>query len=1014
MDTARWQQIEDLFHHAVRLSIDAREPYLAEVCAHDVLLREEVESLLSSYEGDRDFLQRPAFERGLKVLAGDAVKVVAGDKFGSYTILSDLGRGGMGSVYLALDSRLGRKVAIKVLSFNFVKDETRLRRFRQEARAASKISHPNVAAIYEISSVTESHFIAMEFVDGMTLRERLSQAALPLKEAIDIAIQVGLAIESAHATGIVHRDIKPENIMVRRDGYVKVLDFGLAKLTEAYQHHAGQDTLLHASASAGEMPTEPGMLMGTFTYMSPEQARGLPVDPRTDIWSWGVVLYETIAGDPPFQGETTSDLLADILRAEPPSLAASQFAIPRSLQEVLRRSLTKNREARYATMADALADMRRLQRELDIHGDAGGLESEFKPVGQQDFSTRKVAQAESGKINAPRITDSHLTARLFNKSAPGIRQTFRSISKQLSTVSKPTRVSAIALILGVAIFVTTVLTVRQLRHSASPGKPLQFTRLSSEGNVIEAAISPDGKYVASVVDEADARSLWIRQTNTAANLQIIPPTQAQYGELSFSPDGENIYYVVNKEGIGILYLVSTLGGAPRKLSEEVDTPITFSPDGGRMAFVRQGQNGQSALITANPDGTDEKTLAKLQPPLSFWSDWQFGTGPVWSPDGDTIACPVFDETDGAHADVLGVRTADGIVKRINAQKGFLARVRRLIWLPDSSGLIMTARDQNTSPHQLWFLSSRNGEARNLSNDAEEYVGLSATKDSRTLLTTKVNAISSLWVIDLASHAEQVASTNHDGGNGISWTADGRIVYARNEAALSDIWVMNPDGSSRKQLTYDGQRNAAPIFSPDGHYVVFVSYREGIPHVWRIDADGKDLKQLTTGTYEDMPTISRDSKWVIYHRLEPAGLWRVSINGGQPIRLTKEPSSFPDVSSDGKLVAYLARDDQPGSPWKVTVISSEGGPPMKVFELPAGFNPSLPGIRWTPDSLKITFVLSAQGAGNIWSQAIAGGPPSPVTTFAEGKILYFSWSVDGKLACIRGTATKDLFLMREFR
>ena len=1013
MDAARWQQIEDLFHRAVRLSAEEREPYLVEVCAHDASLREEVESLIRSYEGDRTFLHRPAFERGLQALAGETANVVAGDKFGTYTILSDLGHGGMGSVYLAIDSRLGRKVAIKVLSLSLIKDETRLRRFRQEARAASKISHPNVAAIYEIGSVAESHFIAMEFIDGITLRERLSKGPLALKEAIEIAIQVGLAIESAHATGIVHRDIKPENIMVRPDGYVKVLDFGLAKLTEAYQHNP-EEGFLQSSSTTRAIPTEPGMLMGTLTYMSPEQARGLHIDPRTDVWSWGVVLYETIAGEAPFKGETTSDLLADILRAEPALPAPNQFEIPAGLKEILRRSLTKNRETRYATMTDVLAAMRRLQKDMEIRGDAGRFAPGLRMSEPQSLSTQEVEQAESGKIREPLITDAGVIGSFFRRTAPVFRRTLSSISGKLAGVSRPTRVSAMALIFGLAIFVIAVVTVRQLRPAPLPVKPLQFTRLSSEGNILEAAISPDGKYVASVLDETDARSIWIRQTNTSANLQIVAPTQALYSALSFSPDSDNVYYLENKAGLGVLYLVSVLGGAPRKLSEDVDTPVTFSPDGLRMAFVRQDINGSSVLITANADGTDQKTLTALKRPLSFASDWQYSTGPVWSPDGKVIACPAIDEANSSHVDVLGVRTTDGVVQTINSQKGFLARVRRLVWVSDSSGLVMTAKDQNTSPHQLWFLSYGAGETRNITNDADEYVGLSATKDSRTLLTTKINAISSLWITDATSQARQISSTNHDGGNGISWTPDGRIVYAKNVGSSSDLWMMNSDGSGRTQLTFDGQRNTEPSVSPDGRYVVFVSFREGKPHVWRISINGTGLKQLTTGSYEDIPIFSRDSKEVIYRRLDPPGLWTISVDGGEPALLTKEPLPFMDVSPDGSRIAALEHDDKLPAPWRATIALYRGGPPISTFAVPVGFRPSLPGIRWSPDGSRITYVVSTKGASNVWSQPISGGPPQQLTTFTEGQILYFAWSVDGRLVCPRGTSTKDLFLVSEYR
>ena len=324
MNSERWQRIEQVFHEALQLEAEAQS------CSEDSSLREEVESLIDSLERDSSFLVQPAFDRGLRILAKDSGALIAGRSVGPYQILSELGIGGMGEVYLAHDPRLGRKVAIKLLAATVLKDEIRVRRFRQEARAIANISHPNVASIYEIGRARQQHFIAMEFVDGITLRERLSQGPLRLKEASEIAMQVGSALGAAHRTGIIHRDIKPENIMLQRDGYVKVLDFGLAKLTEDHgpteRQADDQDSVM-----TRENASEEGLLMGTLAYMSPSQLRGQPLDVRTDIWSWGVVLYEMIAGEPPFQGPTRSDVLAEILKAEPALLKDSPSTLPASL-----------------------------------------------------------------------------------------------------------------------------------------------------------------------------------------------------------------------------------------------------------------------------------------------------------------------------------------------------------------------------------------------------------------------------------------------------------------------------------------------------------------------------------------------------------------------------------------------------------------------------------------------------------------------------------------------------------
>src|SRR3989440_1701108 len=352
MDTMRWERIEEIFNNALILEDVERDAYLADACSHDPSLRKEIESLISCHEEDSTFLQRPVLEMGLRILANDPNQFSLGEYIGPYQLLSILGRGGMGTVYLAPDPRLGRKVALKVLIPSVTKDKERGRRFSQEARVASKISHPHVASTYEIGELKKHQFIAMEFVDGLTLRERLSRDPLPMSEPLDIVIQTGRAIEAAHAVGIVHRDVKPENIMIRSDGYVKVLDFGLAKLTEAYQQIPRQAGATDQTMTNAGGLTEPGMLMGTVTYMSPEQARGQEVDLRSDLWNLGVVLYELVTKTNPFQSETPSDTIAAILKSDPPPPSSISIGLTPEIDRIVARALSKTREGRYQNVPD--------------------------------------------------------------------------------------------------------------------------------------------------------------------------------------------------------------------------------------------------------------------------------------------------------------------------------------------------------------------------------------------------------------------------------------------------------------------------------------------------------------------------------------------------------------------------------------------------------------------------------------------------------------------------------------
>src|SRR5213083_2857050 len=363
MTSERWQQVNDLFQLAAERAPEERTTFLQTACQGDEGLRREVESLLASYERAENFIESPAFEVAPELLTNESAGALVGELIGHYRIESLIGIGGMGEVYLARDERLGRKVALKLLPERLTADETQLSRFKAEARAASALNHPNILTVYEISVEGNRHFIATEFIEGITLRASLARARMNLHDALDIAVQVASALAAAHESGVVHRDIKPENIMLRPDGYAKVLDFGIAKLTE---QHPGSDS--HEIGTTAVLQTAPGLVLGTARYMSPEQARGQTLDARSDIWSLGVVVYEMVGGSNPFPGETPSDCIASILKSEPPPLSAVLPDVPVKLQSILQKALRKDREERYQTINEMLTDLRDLKRELETEG----------------------------------------------------------------------------------------------------------------------------------------------------------------------------------------------------------------------------------------------------------------------------------------------------------------------------------------------------------------------------------------------------------------------------------------------------------------------------------------------------------------------------------------------------------------------------------------------------------------------------------------------------------------------
>src|ERR1041385_3604240 len=361
-DPQRWQRVKEVFEGALERHGAERESFLDRECGDQADVRKEVESLLRSYEVAGSFMESSAVAQAADSLAGAEQKLAAGQRVKHYQIVNLVGEGGMGEVYLATDTTLGRRVALKVLPAFVSKDPDRLRRFTQEARAASRLTHPNVCVVHEIGETDDGRpFIAMEYVEGVTLRQRMRSQSMKLGDVLDVAIRIADALTAAHEAGIVHRDIKPENIVIRPEGYVKILDFGLAKLTE---RHKGA---IHATMSTLLFNSSPGTVIGTAAYMSPEQARGIPVDERTDIWGLGVVLYEMASGHPPFTGETATDVVVAIVERDQPPISRYVEGTPPELERIVKKALRKDRNERYQIVKEMAIDLRSLRRGLEVN-----------------------------------------------------------------------------------------------------------------------------------------------------------------------------------------------------------------------------------------------------------------------------------------------------------------------------------------------------------------------------------------------------------------------------------------------------------------------------------------------------------------------------------------------------------------------------------------------------------------------------------------------------------------------
>jgi Tol biopolymer transport system component len=938
----QWQQVNELFKSALGRAPGERSAFLNQACSGDDSLRCEVESLIDSYEQEESFLERPAVAAAAHSLLGTRDELLVGQVVGRYQVAARIEGGGQGEVYLARDTRLGRQVALKLLPGYMSQDAERLRRFEQEARAASALNHPNVCVIHEVSETEDGlHYIVMEYVEGVTLRQHMARRRMEFPEVLDVARQVASGLAAAHAVGVVHRDIKPENIMLRTDGYVRVLDFGLAKLTE--QQVAKVFT---ATAAMAGVKTDTG-IMGTVGYMSPEQARGQSVDHRTDVFSLGVVIYEMVAGRAPFEIKTPGGVIVPIPQAEPPPLSDYRSEVPAGLELIVSKALRKDRDERYQTVAELLTDLKSVKSVrtaklgftarrltflaavivLTIGGSLWFYASRhsansllppmkyvsftsfpgwegnpaFSPEGNQiafDWSGEK---DDNSDIYVMPI-GSAKPLRLTTDPAADYGPTWSPDGKQIAFV----RVSESE----IAIYTVTALSGPE-RKLLSLGPKADWG-----GWVPDLDWSPDGKYIACV--EKRSRQLppniFVFSPETSARRKLTSPAALDLGDHApvFSPDSRTVAFVRSAAvWSSDIYLVSVTGGEPKRLTFD-NVPfsrLAWTADGREIVFSSTRAGGDFSLWRISASGGTPERLAvggHYVPGVSISRQASRLAYVQWSGDFNIYRTEISDSTGSGSLPIK------------------LTASTRLDYAPQYS----------PDGKRIVFQSDRSGSQE-------------------------------IWMCDSdGSKSVQVTTLGKWAGTP-RWSPDGeQITFDLYAEGRGDVYVVSAEGGLPRSIVTGDSDDNVPSWSRDGRWIYFASNRTGERQVWKVPAEGGEAVQVTRQG-GGLALESADGKHVYYVKDSAPGIWRVPVGGGEEVQIfdsfNSEYSRNWAVVNDG--IYFINPDAKDGAAIeffdfatrKVKQIAGLGKVAIDFWAQ---------GIAVSPDRRQILYAQNDQAGGDI--------------------------------------------------